>query len=212
MIIIRLFPATRTKQYARRPAKGQADGALGYVPTRRHDAKLHASLTMASSICSSSQRGQLRVANELRKRGLVVSPAGVRCVWLRHDLETISGGVCHKGLSDPASCSARVATPMRSFSEESAPNTRNSPGLFQPHDFFAESPHLGQSQKLSHHRLLAETVLFVPVWCISIFPKPCLLMRGLQPARAAYDYSTSPADFWILKIALVARFNQLERI
>jgi transposase InsO family protein len=32
--------------------------------------------------------GQVRVSNELRKRGLILSPAGVRGVWIRHDLQT----------------------------------------------------------------------------------------------------------------------------
>jgi hypothetical protein len=33
--------------------------------------------------------GQVRVANELKRRGLSVSAAGVRCVWRRHELETM---------------------------------------------------------------------------------------------------------------------------
>lgn len=34
------------------------------------------------------QHGQLRASNELKKGGVSVSPAGIRCVWLRNDLET----------------------------------------------------------------------------------------------------------------------------
>ena len=33
--------------------------------------------------------GQVRVSNQLKKRGLFVSPGGIRTIWLRHDLETM---------------------------------------------------------------------------------------------------------------------------
>jgi hypothetical protein len=32
--------------------------------------------------------GQVRVSNELRKRGIFVSPSGVRSAWMRRDLES----------------------------------------------------------------------------------------------------------------------------
>jgi len=34
--------------------------------------------------------GQLRVSNELKKKGVFISPGGVRSVWMRHDLETFA--------------------------------------------------------------------------------------------------------------------------
>jgi transposase InsO family protein len=33
--------------------------------------------------------GQVRVSNELKRRALSISPAGVRCVWIRHELQNI---------------------------------------------------------------------------------------------------------------------------
>ena len=34
-------------------------------------------------------RGQVRVSEALKRRGLSISPAGVRCVWQRHDLASM---------------------------------------------------------------------------------------------------------------------------
>ena len=33
--------------------------------------------------------GQLRVSNELKKKGIIVSAGGVRSIWLRHDLNNM---------------------------------------------------------------------------------------------------------------------------
>ena len=35
--------------------------------------------------------GPERASNELRKRAVFISPSGVRCVWLRHELSTFKG-------------------------------------------------------------------------------------------------------------------------
>ena len=49
--------------------------------------------------------GQLRAANELRKKGIIVSPGGVNSVWIRHNpetfkkpLEALEAKVAHGGI------------------------------------------------------------------------------------------------------------------
>jgi len=56
--------------------------------------------------------GRLRVSNELRKRGIFVSPSGVRSVWLRQNLESfkkrLSSLECHVAETSLVLTEARV--------------------------------------------------------------------------------------------------------
>jgi hypothetical protein len=45
-------------------------------------------MAVATFAIEQSAFGQVRVSNELRKRGIFISPSGVRLVWLRRDLES----------------------------------------------------------------------------------------------------------------------------
>jgi transposase InsO family protein len=69
------------------------DEALRDVSRRKPIPKNRVDPKIEEAVCDlaidNPALGQVRVSNELRKRGLFVSPGGVRTIWLRHDLETM---------------------------------------------------------------------------------------------------------------------------
>ena len=48
---------------------------------------------VVSFATDNSAFGQVRVSNELKMEGVLVSPSGVRSIWLRNDLETFRKGL-----------------------------------------------------------------------------------------------------------------------
>lgn len=57
-------------------------------PVIRNRVEAHIEEAVIKLATDNPALGQVRASNELKKKGLFISPGGVRSVWLRHDMET----------------------------------------------------------------------------------------------------------------------------
>jgi len=73
--------------------------------------------------------GQLRVANELAKEGIRISAAGVRGVWTRHDLQTMTKRLA--ALEAVSAREGRVLTETQIAALEEAQRTKETLGEFE---------------------------------------------------------------------------------
>lgn len=57
-------------------------------PVMKNRVEAHIEQAVVQMAIDNPALGQVRVSNELRKKGILISAGGVRSIWLRHDIET----------------------------------------------------------------------------------------------------------------------------
>jgi transposase len=75
--------------------------------------------------------GQLRASNELKKKGVFISQSGVRCVWLRNNLETFSKRL--KALEKKSAAEGLVLSESQLTALEKAREEKQAQGEIETH-------------------------------------------------------------------------------
>ena len=88
------------------------------VPNRKNRVSEEVEQAVLALALEDPSLGQKRASNELREQSVFISAAGVRCVWLRHDLETFKKRL--KALEEHVAKTGEVLTDVQLRSMEKA--------------------------------------------------------------------------------------------
>jgi transposase InsO family protein len=88
------------------------------IPNRKNRVSEEVEHAVVALALEDPSLGQKRASNELREQGVFISAAGVRCVWLRHDLETFKKRL--KALEEHVAKTGEVLTDVQLRSMEKA--------------------------------------------------------------------------------------------
>jgi len=88
------------------------------VPNRKNRVSEEVEQAVMALALEDPSLGQKRASNELREQSVFISAAGVRCVWLRHDLETFKKRL--KALEEHVAKTGEVLTDVQLRSMEKA--------------------------------------------------------------------------------------------
>ena len=99
------------------------------IPRNRVDPKVEE--TVVQFAIDRPAFGQLRASNELKKKGVFISPAGIRCVWLRHNLETFKKRL--KALEEKAAKEHLILSEAQLQALEKAKEEKQAHGEIETH-------------------------------------------------------------------------------